>query len=93
MIRSFNYNFNRRTKLSTAFTLIGVLLIAGALYLLYTGGFFSAWFLSFMAALVGLMVLSIPRRIVLLGDRVEIQCTNNSTSIVVSIKPNIIFLI
>ena len=79
MIRSFNYNFNRRTKLSTAFTLIGVLLIAGALYLLYTGGFFSAWFLSFMAALVGLMVLSIPRRIVLLGDRVEIQCVCDIT--------------
>ena len=38
------------------------------------GGFFSAWFVSLIAALMALMVLSIPRRIVLLDDKLEIQC-------------------
>ena len=74
MIRSFSYKFNRRTKVHTTITLIFIAIIAFALYKLYIGGFFSAWFLSVMAALAALMILSIPRRIVLLNDRVEIQC-------------------
>jgi small-conductance mechanosensitive channel len=74
MKRSFNYNFNRRTKIHTAITLLLVAIIAVVLYYLYTGGFFSAWFISVVLALVALMVLSIPRRVVLLDNRVEIQC-------------------
>ena len=79
MIRSFKYKFNRRAKLRTIITLIFVTIIAFALYKLYTGGFFSAWFISLMVALAALMVLSIPRRIVLLDDRLEIQCVFDIT--------------
>ena len=74
MIRSFNYTFNRKTKFRTSITLIIVIIVAVALYELYMGGFFSAWFVSLIAALMALMVLSIPRRIVLLDDKLEIQC-------------------
>ena len=74
MIRSFNFTFNRKTKFRTSITLIFVIIIAVALYKLYMGGFFSAWFVSLIAALMALMVLSIPRRIVLLDDKLEIQC-------------------
>ena len=51
------------------------------LYTLYTGGFFSAWFVSFVLALMALMILSIPRRIVLLENKVEIQCIFDITEI------------
>lgn len=79
MVRSFSYKFNRRTKVHTFITLIFIALIAVALFKLYTGGFFSAWFLSLMAALAALMVLSIPRRILLLHDKLEIQCVFDIT--------------
>lgn len=79
MKRSFNYNFNRRTKIHTAITLLLVAIIAAVLYYLYTGGFFSAWFISVVLALVALMVLSIPRRVVLLDNRLEIQCISDIT--------------
>jgi hypothetical protein len=74
MIRSFSYKSNRRTKLKTLITLTFIIIIALVLYQLYTGGFFSAWFISLVGALMALMVLSIPRRIVLLDDKLEIQC-------------------
>lgn len=78
---SFDYKFDRRTILLT--TLILILCVAGTvlLYTLYTGGFFSAWFLSFVLALIALMMLSIPRRIVLLDNKLEIQCIFDITEI------------
>ena len=78
---SFDYKFDRRTILLT--TLILILCVAGTvlLYALYTGGFFSAWFLSFVLALIALMMLSIPRRIVLLDNKLEIQCIFDITEI------------
>lgn len=79
MKRSFSYKMNRRTKWRTTFTFILVIAIAIALLKLYTGGFFSAWFLSIVLALIALMILSIPRRIVLLDERLEIQCISDIT--------------
>lgn len=78
---SFDYKFDRRTILLT--TLMLILCVAGTvlLYTLYTGGFFSAWFLSFVLALIALMMLSIPRRIVLLDNKLEIQCIFDITEI------------
>lgn len=82
--RSFKYKFDRRTIMLTVLTLL--LCTAGAvlLYTLYTGGFFSAWFVSFVVALLALMILSIPRRIVLLNNTLEIQCIFDITEIEVS---------
>ncbi len=82
--RSFKYKFDRRTIMLTVLTLL--LCTAGAvlLYTLYTGGFFSAWFVSFVVALLALMILSIPRRIVLLDNTLEIQCIFDITEIEVS---------
>ena len=51
------------------------------LYMLYMGGFFSAWFISFVMAIFALMILSIPRRIVLLDNKLEIQCVFDITEI------------
>lgn len=81
MIRSFKYHIDRKTIIKTVLVLL--LFIAGAvlLYVLYTGGAFSAWFVSAIMAIVALMVLSVPRRVVLLDDTLEIQCISDITEI------------
>ena len=78
---SFKYHFDRRTIWLTALTLTLFAACAVLLYALYKGGFFSAWFVSFVMAISALMVLSIPRRIVLIGHKLEIQCVFDITEI------------
>lgn len=51
------------------------------LYILYTGGFFSAWFVSVVVAIMTLMILSIPRRIAIIEKKMEIQCVFDITQI------------
>ncbi|MBR4994704.1 MAG: hypothetical protein IKY82_01445 [Alistipes sp.] len=81
MIRSFKYNIDRKTIIKTVLTIL--ILVAGAvlLYVLYTGGAFSAWFVSAILAVLALMVLSIPQRVVLLDGTLEIQCISDITEI------------
>ena len=69
MRESFDYKFDRRTI--TLPVLLLLICIAGAalLYVLYTGGFFSAWFVSVVIALLALMILSIPRRIAIIENK------------------------
>ena len=79
MKSSFNYHFNRRTITITILSLLLCAIGAALLYILYKGGFFSAWFVSFVMAIAALMILSIPRRIVLLENKLEIQCVFDIT--------------
>ena len=79
--RSFRDRFDRRTLYWTIFCLAVLVLLGLALYLLYEGGYLSAWFTSFIVALVALMALSIPRSIVLTPDKVSIRCLLDITEI------------
>ena len=81
MRSSFRYHFDRRTIIVSILAL--VLCAGGAvlLYMLYMGGCFSAWFVSFVMAIFALMILSIPRRIILLDNKLEIQCVFDITEI------------
>ena len=79
MKSSFSYHFNRRTITITILSLLLCAIGATLLYILYKGGFFSAWFVSFVMAIAALMILSIPRRIVLLENKLEIQCVFDIT--------------
>ena len=79
MKSSFSYHFNRRTITITILSLLLCAIGATLLYILYKGGFFSAWFVSFVMAIAALMILSIPRRIVLLDNKLEIQCVFDIT--------------
>ena len=81
MNRSFRYNSNRRTIISTILTFVVFAVVALLLLYLYKGGFFSAWFVSLVLAIIALMVLSIPRRIAILGNTLEIQCISDITEI------------
>ena len=61
---------------------IGVFILLGwLLYHLYAGGFISAWFTSCVVALIALMALSIPRRIVVTEEKVEVRCLLDITEV------------
>lgn len=81
MRSTYKYHFDRHTLYWTIVYLIVFLLLGGALYHLYEGGYLSAWFTSFVVALVALMSLSIPRKIVVEDAKVEIRCLLDITEI------------
>lgn len=80
-MQTFNYKTDRRTILYSVLTI--VLFIAGAVSLLifYSGGYLSAWFISLVIAITILMVLSIPRRIEITDDELNIFCISDVTVI------------
>lgn len=81
MKRSFEYKTDRITIIRTALLCVVSVVIAVALFFLYRGGYLSAWFSSVIIAIVALMTLSIPRRIVVLDHTIEIQCISDITEI------------
>jgi len=81
MQSSYKYRFDRRTLYwSLAYLLVFALLGAGLRHL-YEGGYLSAWFTSFIVALIALMALSIPRKIVVADETVQIRCLLDITEI------------
>lgn len=81
MKHTFRYRFSRKTLYLSAFYIAILVLIGVGLHQLYIGGYLSAWFLSLVGALVALMALSIPRKIVVKPATVEILCLLDMTEI------------
>ena len=81
MKRVFKYRFNRKTLLLSVLYLVVLALAGAGLHRLYIGGYLSAWFLTLVGALVALMALSIPRKIVVKPATVEILCLLDMTEI------------
>ncbi len=77
----YRYRIDRRTLYWTLAHLVVYSLMGIGLYYLYEGGYFSAWFTSFIVAAVGLMALSIPRKIVVTEEKVEIRCLLDLTEL------------
>lgn len=81
MTSIYKYRFDRRTIYWTLIYLVIFAVLGAGLYLLYEGGYLSAWFTSFIVALIALMALSIPREIVVTEERVEVRCLLDITEI------------
>lgn len=77
----YKYRFDRHTLYWTVIYLLLFALLGVLLYYLYEGGYLSAWFTSFIVALVALMSLSIPRRIVVTAEKMEVRCLLDITEI------------
>ena len=75
MEKIYKYRFSRRTIYWTLIYLVVFGLLGGLLYHLYEGGYLSAWFTSFIVALIALMSLSIPRKIVVSDEKVVLAVT------------------
>ncbi len=91
MEQIFRYSFGRRIRWVSVGLLILIVAAVFALYMLYDGGYISAWFLSITVAVVALCVLSIPRHIRVDEASVEIHCILEMTEIelidVASVEP------
>ena len=81
MEKTYKYRFSRRAIYWTMVYLVVFVLLGWLLYHLYEGGYLSAWFTSFIVALIALMSLSIPRRIVVTDEKVEVRCLLDITEI------------
>ncbi|MCI7140829.1 PH domain-containing protein [Alistipes sp.] len=77
----YKYRFNRSAYYGVVVYLALFGLLGWLLYHLYEGGYLSAWYTSFIVAIVALMALSIPRKIVVTEDRVEIRCLLDITEV------------
>lgn len=77
----YRFRLDRRTWYLSAAYLLVYAALGVLLYLLYEGGFMSAWFTSFVAALAALMALSIPTKVVVTADTVEIRCLCDFTEL------------
>ena len=81
MITIYTYRFDRRTVYWSIAHLVLFAGMGAGLYFLYEGGYLSAWFTTFIAALIALMALSIPRKIVVSAETVEVRCLLDVTEI------------
>ena len=77
----FKYKNGRYTLYWTTVYIIVIVLLAAALMQLYEGGYVSAWFGSFIAALIALMLMSVPRKIVVTEQTLQIRCLLDITEI------------
>ena len=77
----YRYSTDNKTRYMTAIHFMMFVVIAAALCLLVDGGYILAWFISIVIAIIALMALSIPRRIILSDKGVEICCISDYTHI------------
>lgn len=81
MESTYKLRFDRRTIYWSLLYLVVFALLGCGLYLLYEGGYLSAWFTSFIVALIALMALSIPRKIIVTDETVQVRCLLDLTEI------------
>ncbi len=77
----FKYRCDRRTLYWTLLYVLGYIGLGLGLYFLYEGGYFSAWFVTCVGALLVLMALSIPRKLVVTEEKIEVRCLLDITEI------------
>ncbi len=89
--RVYRFDRDRVTMVWTLFHIIGFVVGAWVIYMLYDGGrLFSAWFIAMVVALIALMVLSVPRSIYVDDERLTISSVLDVTQIklrdIISVK-------
>lgn len=91
MEHRYRYKPDLRTWYATALHVLVFAAIAVALFLTYDGGYMLAWGVGLIIALIALMALSIPRRVELSDESIEIYCISDFTSIdyseIASVRP------
>ena len=77
----FKYKNGRYTLYWTMVYIAIIILFTLLLMQLYEGGYVSAWFGSFIVALIALMLMSVPRKIVITEHTMQIRCLLDITEI------------
>ena len=81
MNKRYNYIFDRRSRLITSVIITVTVLLVLLVGYYSRGGYLLAWFMSLLAGVGALYVLSIPRYILIGEDAVEIHCVLELTTI------------
>jgi hypothetical protein len=81
MEKIYKYRFGRQIPYTSTLYIIAIVGLGALLTLLDEGGYMSAWFISLIVAVVTLIILSIPRRVVIDGEGIEIQCIAEDTTL------------
>ena len=81
MEKIYKYRLGRRIPYTSALYLLAFVGLSLLLGFIYEGGYISAWFISLIVAVVALMILSIPRRVVVDEEGIEIQCIAEDTTL------------
>ncbi|MFI3303361.1 MAG: PH domain-containing protein [Rikenellaceae bacterium] len=86
----YGFHLDRVAVYWTIMHIIAFVIVGLFIYAFYVGGFFSAWFISFVVALIILMVLSVPRYVEVDDRQLSIVCVLDRTDIkidrIISIK-------
>ena len=81
MNKEYKYRLSYGTWYWTVVHIVVFIVTGIVLTLIFEGGYVLAWFLSLMLAIIGLMTLSIPRKIAITEDGIEICCISDYTEI------------
>ncbi len=73
LIGLYDFVMDRGTYFWSFVHILSIVLLGYSFFVFYDGGYLSAWFVLFILALIILMVLSIPRRIVTSDDALTIE--------------------
>ena len=79
MEKVYKYRLGRRVPYTSVLYILLFVALGVLLAFIYEGGYISAWFIMLIAAVFALMVLSIPRRVVIDEEDIEIQCIAEDT--------------
>ncbi len=77
----YKYTINNKTKYLTMIHFLIFVGVAAGLFIFVKGGYILAWFISLMVAIIALMTLSIPRKIILSQEGIDICCISDYTFI------------
>lgn len=77
----YKYRLGKHIIYSSVLYLLLVVGLSVLLTFVYEGGYISAWFISLILAVLALMILSIPRRVVVDEEGIEIQCIAEDTTL------------
>ena len=81
MEKIYKYRLGRRVLYTSIVYIIVIGGLGALLTFVYEGGYIAAWFISLIVAVVALMTLSIPRRVVVDEEGIEIQCIAEDTTL------------
>lgn len=81
MEKIYKNRLGKRLKYTSALYLLAFVGLGAMTALVYEGGYISAWFISLILAVLALMILSIPRRVVIDEEGIEIQCITEDTTL------------
>ena len=81
MEKIYKYRLGKRVLYTSAIYIAVIAWVGLVIATIYEGGYISAWFITLIVAVFALMALSIPRRVVVDEEGIEIQCIAEDTTL------------